>query len=113
MKISREKAIELWENEFGGKEYAEDFHGNLMRKSAYGNPNYRETHNGKIVYCGWNIHHILPIALGGSNSIENLMCTSIITNEAAGDKITYWIDDSLYQVKKIKGTHIYEIVEIQ
>ena len=113
MKISREKAFELWEKVFGNKEYAEDFSGGLMYKHAYGNPNYYEYRNGQKIYCGWNIHHVLPIAHGGSNSLENLVCVNIITNETAGDKITYWIGDTLYQVKKIKGTHIYEIVEIR
>ncbi len=113
MKITKKSAYELWESMFGSVEYAEDFDGGLMYKHAYGNSDYYEIRNGQKIYCGWNIHHILPKACGGDNSIENLICTNIITNELAGDKISYWIDDKLYQVKKIKGTHLYEIIRIK
>ena len=87
---------------FGSSSYAEDFDGGLMYKYAYGDSEYYEYRNGHKVYCGWNIHHILPKACGGSNDISNLICTNIITNEIAGDKVSYWIGDRLYQVKKIK-----------
>lgn len=113
MKISKKNAYELWEMMFGSREYAEDFDGGLMYKHAYGNPEYCEYRCGQKVYCGWNIHHILPKACGGSNAIENLTCANIITNELAGDKVSYWIEDRLYQVKKVKGTHTYEIVRVQ
>ena len=69
--------------------------------------------NGQRIYCGWNVHHILPKTHGGTDAVENLICTNIITNENAADKITYWIDDSQYQVKKIFGTHTYQIVQLQ
>ena len=113
MKLSKKKANELWEATYGSKEYAKDFDGRLMYKHAYGDPNYYEYRNGQKVYCGWNIHHILPRACGGSNTRENLICTNIITNELAADKISYWIDGHLYQVKKIKGTHKYKIERIK
>lgn len=112
MKISKQNALALWEEEYGNAEYAEDFDGGLMYKYAYGDSNYSIVRNGSRIYCGWNIHHILPKACGGNNSIENLICTNIITNEQAGDKVSYWIEDRLYQVKKIKGTHSYQIQRI-
>ena len=113
MKISKKNALELWEAMFGSSDYAEDFDGGLMYKYAYGDSDYFEYRSGHKVYCGWNIHHILPKACGGSNDISNLLCTNIITNEIAGDKVSYWIDDRLYQVQKIKGTHTYQIVRVQ
>lgn len=113
MKSSKKNALELWEAMFGSSDYAEDFDGGLMYKYAYGDSDYFEYRSGHKVYCGWNIHHILPKACGGSNDISNLLCTNIITNEIAGDKVSYWIDDRLYQVKKIKGTHTYQIVRIK
>ena len=113
MKISKKNALELWEAMFGSSDYAEDFDGGLMYKYAYGDSDYFGYRSGHKVYCGWNIHHILPKACGGSNDISNLLCTNIITNEIAGDKVSYWIDDRLYQVKKIKGTHTYQIVRVK
>lgn len=109
MKITRKNAFALWEEEYGNAEFAEDFGGGLMYKYAYGDSNYSIVRNGSRIYCGWNLHHILPKACGGEGSADNLICTNIITNEQAADKVTYWIDDKLYQVKKIKGTHSYQI----
>ena len=59
----------------------------LMYRDAYGDPNYYIVRNGERIYCGWNIHHILPLARGGTDSSDNLICTNIITNELAADKI--------------------------
>lgn len=109
MKINERSAMSIWKEYYGDNVYAKDFDGGLMYKYAYGDPNYFEYRNGSKIYCGWNIHHILPKACGGDDSRGNLICTNIITNEIAGDKISYWIDDNLYQVKKIKGTHKYAI----
>lgn len=112
MKISRSNALRLWERCYGNAKFAEDFHGYLMCKDAYGDDEYFVTDHGIRIYCGWNIHHVLPVALGGKNTVSNLICTNIATNAAAEDKITFWIDDRLYQVKRIRGTHNHEIVEL-
>ena len=112
MKITRETAMQLWMERYGFSTYAEDFDGGLMFRDAYGRDDFFVWQNGEKIYCGWNIHHILPVACGGTNAKENLICTNIITNDAAGDKITYWIDDALYQVKRIQGTDNHEIVRL-
>ena len=105
MKINRKNAMRLWEMCFGDDEFAEDFHGYLMGKNGYGNPDYYINENHERIYCGWNVHHILPKASGGTNAIANLICTNIATNEAAADKITFWIDDCLYQVQRSEEGH--------
>ena len=61
--------------------------------------------DGEAIYCGWNIHHILPKNCGGTNAISNLTCTNIATNDEAADKITFWIDDCLYQVQRTCDGH--------
>ena len=44
------------------------------------------------------------------SAISNLICTNIATNDEAADKITFWIDDCLYQVKKTEDGHdIFQI----
>ena len=111
MKICRKNALKLWEMCYGSAVYAEDFHGNLMCRDGYGNPDFYIYENGERIYCGWNLHHILPKACGGSNAIGNLLCTNIATNEEAGDRITFWIEDSLYQVWKSEDSN-YRIVEL-
>ncbi len=110
MKINRTNALRLWEKFFGNKTYAEDFHGYLMCKDGYGDPDYYVYNNGERIYCGWNLHHVLPRALGGTNAQSNLICTNIATNDEAADRITFWIDDCLYQVKKCEEG--YDIVQL-
>ena len=108
MRLTRKKAMDIWDQMYGDSKFAEDFHGNLMCRDGYGDDEFYILENGERIYCGWNLHHILPSALGGSNKVSNLICTNIATNEAAGDKITFWIDDELYQVHKDpeSGSHI-------
>jgi len=43
----------------------------------------------------------------------NMICTNIITNQEAGDKITYWLENGLYQVQKKRGTSIHYIVKLE
>lgn len=110
MRINKEHAMKFWYECFGNARFVDDFHGYLMCREGYGNPNYYVVKDGERIYCGWNIHHILPKAMGGTNAKVNLLCTNIATNEEAGDRITYWIDDCLYQVKKTQeGYDIFQI----
>ncbi len=113
MKICKTNAMRLWSERYGEAMFAEDFHGNLMCRKGYGNNNYYIKNRGEKVYCGWNLHHILPLAHGGTNEKKNLLCTSIYTNQEADDKITYWIDDYLYQVQKNPNSDEYQIVRIR
>lgn len=113
MRINRQNAIRLWEERYGFQHFAHDFHGNWMCKEGYGDPNYFIVYWGQRIYCGWNIHHILPIASGGTNHKENLICTNIVTNETADDKTTFWIDNSLYQVQRTPNGDGYEIYKLK
>ena len=112
MRINRSNALRLWENHYGDRDFAEDFHGNLMYRDAIGKTNFCIRYNGQKIHCGWNLHHILPKHCGGTNSINNLICTNIITNQIASDRITFWIENSLYQVKKDPRSCKYNIVEL-
>ena len=76
-----------------------------MAFEGYGDPNYYIYQDGEKIYCGWNIHHILPRSKGGPDDIDNLTCTNITTNDQASNKITYWIDGHKYQVRKIDKSH--------
>ena len=81
MTITRVFAMQLWQSQYGNAAYAEDFDGGLMYRDAYGDPEYYEWRGGVKVYCGWNIHHIQPLARGGKNRRDNMICTNIITNQ--------------------------------
>ena len=40
MRINKKNALRLWEMCFGDKNFAEDFHGYLMCREGYGDPDY-------------------------------------------------------------------------
>lgn len=46
MKINKYNALRFWEECYGSKQYAEDFHGNLMCKDGYGNNNFSVNYYG-------------------------------------------------------------------
>ena len=84
----------FWEHEFGSGEIGYDFAGWEVRKGAYGQEGSR---------FGWNIDHILPKSMGGTDDINNLQITHMDTNAERGNRITFWLDDvpingSSYQV---------------
>ena len=112
MKLNRTNALRLWESSFGSALFAADFHGNLMYRDAYGSESFFIIRQNRKIFCGWNIHHILPVAQGGTDTKENLICTNIITNNGAEDKITFWIDDCLYQVRYDSNNNRYGIFRI-
>ena len=98
MKINKCNALRFWEECYGSKQYAEDFHGNLMCKDGYGNNNFSVNYYGQEIYCGWNIHHILPSACGGTNAKSNLLCTNIATN--------------IHHFTAVFGKHVNHIIQI-
>ena len=112
MRMTKKRALNLWAKHFGNARYAVDFHGSLMCREAYGDEMYYIVDHGEKVFCGWDIHHILPSAQGGTDSEANLLCTNITTNRCAGDRITFWIDDSQYQIRHICGTGGHEIIKL-
>lgn len=78
MKITREFAMRLWFQNYGFAVYAEDFDGGLMYREAYGERNFFIWKNRERIYCGWNVHHILPVSCGGTNAESNLICTNTL-----------------------------------
>ncbi len=86
-----DKKMDMWEREFGNVEKAEDFAGRTIYKSAKGNENSA---------YGWDIDHIMPLALGGKDNDENKQIVHLMTNDEKADKTTFEINGSIYQVKK-------------
>ena len=98
--MTKRKAEEIWKYIYGDKKIVKDFHGNYMYYDAYGKDNYAKNIGGVIIYCGWNIDHVLAKSRGGSSDKSNLISTNIQTNRAKADKSTFRIDNALYQVHK-------------
>ena len=56
MRINKKNALRLWEMCFGDNNFAEDFHGYLMCREGYGDPDYYVCDGKERIYCRWNIH---------------------------------------------------------
>ena len=82
----------FWEHEFGDNEVGSDFAGWEVRKGSYAQEGSR---------YGWNVDHILPLSMGGTDEMANLQITHIETNIERGNKITFWLDNAGYQVKRV------------
>jgi hypothetical protein len=74
----------FWEHEFGSSEIGYDFAGRQVRKGAYG-----QSGSG----FGWNIDHILPKSMGGTDDINNRQITHMYTNAERGNRNTFWLDN--------------------
>ena len=68
---------EFWEEEFKERVEANDFSGRLIYKNEYG---IRSDH-------GWTLDHILPLAMNGPDTWDNIQITHWITNEEKPIKI--------------------------
>lgn len=102
MKINKENALSLWEKRYGGMVNVVDFTGRPIYKDDYNSRQQRNGKDGVIRNYGWNLHHILPQALGGNDDEQNLEIVNIITNDEIGDKTSYVVDGVDYQIKRIK-----------
>ena len=52
MRINKKNALRLWEMCFGDNNFAEDFHGYLMCREGYGDPDYYVCDGKERIYCG-------------------------------------------------------------
>jgi len=112
MKMNRDYALQMWDAVFGSKSLAIDFAGRYIYRDDFNDKVQLRIDNAGHQYnFGWNIHHILPISLGGTNETRNLLIVHWMTNSEASDKNTFSINSISYQVRKIKFTSSYGIFQ--
>ena len=99
-------ASEFWVHFFGrNQQDATDYTGRPIKKSAYGQ-------TGSAY--GWVLEYILPLASGGTKTIDNLHIVSCEANYLRNNRITYVIDGIRYQVQKDDENYgIYKIGDIR
>jgi hypothetical protein len=103
MDINKTNGLKLWDERIGKTiQKAFDFSNREIHRGLYG-----VTDSDK----GWNIDHIMPKSLGGSDEKDNLEIVNHITNSEKGDNITFVANNKKFQVQKNKNGK-YEIVEI-
>ena len=112
VKINRKTALVIWRATYGNALYAKDFTGRYMYIDDFGNRKICRNVKGKRVHTGWNLHHVLPKANNGTDAKTNLICTNIITNDEAGDKTTFVINNVTYQVHRNFGESGHSIVKL-
>jgi len=84
---------EFWEEQFKDRLEAHDFAGRLIYKNEYG---VRSEH-------GWTLDHILPLAMNGSDTWDNIQITHWETNEEKADKNTFEANGKMFQVKRTEN----------
>ena len=83
---------QFWKHEFGDSLVGYDFADREVRFGSHGQSGSQ---------YGWNRDHILPLSQGGKDNLANQQITNMATNAERTDKLTFWIDGTLYQVKKV------------
>ncbi len=107
MDINEANAKQLWRDRYGNEDNVKDFTGRWMYFDDYGKQEkLRKSQGGEMRDYGWNIHHMLPEAKGGTDDKNNLEIVHWETNAEASDKTSYTIDGVAYEVRRhSNGTH--------
>ena len=84
------QADNYWVSAFGGAEYAYDFSGKRMDRHKYATGGNQS----------WDLDHIQPISKNGAHGDKNIQIVNQLTNDTKGDKTTFWIGETCYQVQK-------------
>ena len=95
---------EFWKSEYGKALEAKDFAGRLVRKGHFSG-NFPS--GNKLPSTAWDCDHIEPLNPAGSEKhkqrlggIENWQVANVVTNKIKGNKTSFEIDGTLYQVQR-------------
>jgi hypothetical protein len=101
MDVNEQNSKKLWKEKYGEKLQVKDMFGNVM---IFDNYNKRDAKGA------WNIHHIKPIARGGSNEKKNLLIISIDSHDEINGRFpSFKIKGVVYDTVKNRHTGAYEI----
>lgn len=92
MKHYHQDPIRVWEYWYGNRIIVRDISGRLISKTQF-----NTTHEHS-----WNIDHILPMSMGGTDILENIIPVHKKTNEEkAASFPTFWANNNNVQIKSI------------
>lgn len=86
--MTKEEALKVWEHEFGDVDYAHDFSGRKIKREDYLVENQ----------VGWVVSYIMPLSLGGIDSIDNIV---ILNHNTAFEKADNYPEFEVVGVKYI------------
>lgn len=99
MSIDREKAFKLWDAIYGTETAVQDCFGTYMYRDDYGDrQKRRKAKNGEYYYYGWELDHILPESLGGTDMNNNLEPMNWQNNLEKADKTVFSINGESYRL---------------
>ncbi len=103
MKISKEKALILWESRYGDHEVIEDFAGAWIYKEDYlDGETLREFYGDEESYnFGWGILYKKPLKFGGTETDDNLEIVHLENLEVIGEQKVFNINGITYEIKEI------------
>ena len=112
MKISKEKALILWESRYGDHEVVEDFAGAWIYKEDYlESEALREFYGDEESYnFGWGILYKKPLKFGGTETDDNLEIVHLENLEVIGEQKVFNINGITYEIKEI-GHETYGIFD--
>ncbi|MGZ9413754.1 HNH endonuclease signature motif containing protein [Mycoplasma sp. AC157] len=83
----------VWTNHFGDKDCGYDYAGRYICFSEYGSK----------TSSAWNIEHIRPSSIGGTDRYENLIPVHVVTNAERANKPA-WVSNTIpFEYIKGKG----------
>lgn len=89
------EANSIWEKTFGNVDVAPDFSGREIHKKDYGQAGSNSEYN-------WDIDHIYPHSLGGSDKHKNLLPCHITTNREKGDALDFYANNRHFKITIVK-----------
>ena len=89
MKINKKNALKLWERYYGDARFAEDFHGYLMCRDGYGNPDFFIKEDGGRLYKNLvynlvkrNLSKVATLKKRSPHVLRHTFATTMLNNDA-------------------------------
>ncbi len=97
------KALALWEEKYGNREYVYDYAAQKMVKEDF------EEESSSY---SWTVDFIKPLTSGGFNQSMNMMICSSLTKKLRQDKSSFRIGNALFEVRKGKRYGTFALYDV-
>lgn len=101
--MDKNKALQLWEEKYGSREFVYDYAAQKIVKEDF------EEESSSY---SWTIDFIKPLTSGGFNQSSNMMMCSVLTKKLRQDKSTFRIGNALFEVRKGKKFGTFALYDV-